>query len=75
MARAARVGYRRAVRIAPLPQSQLPFAELVLADACAFDRATEVAAEKLFGPGPASAPTRDGPDHATRQPTTIGSRR
>jgi GNAT superfamily N-acetyltransferase len=30
----------------------LSHAELVLADACAFDRATEVAEEKLFEPGP-----------------------
>src|SRR6187549_1969054 len=40
------------MRIAPLERSQLVEAELVLADACAFDRATEVAEEKLFEPGP-----------------------
>ena len=40
------------MRVAPLDRSQLAMAELVLADACAFDRATEVAEEKLFGPGP-----------------------
>ena len=44
--------YRRSVRIAPLDHAELAAAELVLADACAFDRATEVAEEKLFGPGP-----------------------
>lgn len=38
--------------IAPLDRSQLAAAELVLADACPFDRATEVAEEKLFEPGP-----------------------
>ncbi|MBA3398122.1 MAG: GNAT family N-acetyltransferase, partial [Deltaproteobacteria bacterium] len=41
------------MRIAPLDRSQLASAELVLADACAFDRATEVGDEKLFEPGPA----------------------
>lgn len=43
------------MNVAPLPRSRLAEAELVLADACAFDRATEVADEKLFGPGPTSA--------------------
>jgi mycothiol synthase len=40
------------MRIAPLERSQLVEAELVLADACAFDRASEIAEEKLFEPGP-----------------------
>lgn len=40
------------MRIAPLERSHLTEAELVLADACAFDRATDVAEEKLFEPGP-----------------------
>ena len=39
------------MKVAPLPRSSLAEAELVLADACPFDRATEVAEEKLFGPG------------------------
>jgi GNAT superfamily N-acetyltransferase len=43
------------VRIGSLDRSQLAEAELVLADACAFDRATEVADEKLFGAGPLGA--------------------
>jgi mycothiol synthase len=43
------------MNVAPLPRARLAEAELVLADACAFDRATEVADEKLFGPGPSSA--------------------
>jgi GNAT superfamily N-acetyltransferase len=47
--------YRRCVRIGPLERAELAAAELVLADACAFDRATEVAEEKLFEPGPAAA--------------------
>ncbi len=38
------------MRVVPLDRSQLAEAELVLADACAFDRATEVAEEKLFEP-------------------------
>jgi mycothiol synthase len=38
------------MRVAPLDRTQLAEAELVLADACAFDRATEVAEEKLFEP-------------------------
>jgi GNAT superfamily N-acetyltransferase len=40
------------VRIAPLPRSCLPEATAVLAAACRFDRAAEVADEKLFGDGP-----------------------
>jgi GNAT superfamily N-acetyltransferase len=44
------------VHIAPLDRGQLAQAELVLADACAFDRAMEVAEEKLFGDAPAGAP-------------------
>jgi GNAT superfamily N-acetyltransferase len=44
------------MRIGPLDRSQLAAAELVLADACAFDRATEVAEEKLFESGPAGPP-------------------
>jgi len=43
------------MRVAPLDRSHLSLAELVLADACVLDRATEVAEEKLFGAGP-SAP-------------------
>jgi mycothiol synthase len=39
--------------VAPLPRERLADAELVLADACPFDRATDVAEEKLFGPAPA----------------------
>jgi GNAT superfamily N-acetyltransferase len=41
------------MRTTPLDHTQLAAAELVLADACAFDRATEVAEEKLFAPAPA----------------------
>lgn len=44
------------MRIAPLDRSELAAAELVLADACAFDRATEVAEEKLFESGPTTVP-------------------
>ena len=40
------------MEFAPLDRSDLELAERVLADACAFDRASEVADEKLFGPGP-----------------------
>src|SRR5688500_3542364 len=47
--------YRRDMNVGPLQRSRLTEAELVLADSCAFDRATEVADEKLFGPGPSSA--------------------
>jgi mycothiol synthase len=54
------VCYRRGVRVEPLDRSQLANAELVLADACAFDRATEVADEKLFGLGPQGAPSAFG---------------
>ena len=43
------------MNVGPLQRARLADAELVLADACAFDRATEVADEKLFGPGPTSA--------------------
>ena len=55
MARPSRVRYRRGMRVAPLSRSELEQAELVLADSCAFDRATDVAEEKLFGPAPASS--------------------
>jgi GNAT superfamily N-acetyltransferase len=44
------------VRIGPLERSSLADATAVLADACAFDRAAEVADEKLFGPSPAGEP-------------------
>jgi GNAT superfamily N-acetyltransferase len=44
------------MRVAPLDRSQLADAELVLADACAFDRASEVAEEKLFGAAPEGTP-------------------
>jgi GNAT superfamily N-acetyltransferase len=43
------------MNVGPLQRSRLAEAELVLADSCAFDRATEVADEKLFGPGPSAA--------------------
>jgi GNAT superfamily N-acetyltransferase len=42
----------RVVRIAPLERVWLPAATAVLAAACPYDRAAEVADEKLFGPGP-----------------------
>lgn len=48
------------MRVAPLDRSHLALAELVLADACAFDRATEVAEEKLFEPGPTAPATAFG---------------
>ncbi|HEY1558681.1 MAG TPA: GNAT family N-acetyltransferase [Kofleriaceae bacterium] len=45
------------MRIAPLdPAAHLAAAELVLADACPYDRASDVADEKLFGAGPEGAP-------------------
>ncbi|HEX4419398.1 MAG TPA: GNAT family N-acetyltransferase [Kofleriaceae bacterium] len=44
------------MRIAPLDRGSLAAATAVLAAACRFDRAAEVAAEKLFGDGPAGAP-------------------
>lgn len=44
------------MRIAPLARSALPEATAVLARACAFDRAAEVADEKLFGAGPRGLP-------------------
>jgi GNAT superfamily N-acetyltransferase len=43
------------VNVGPLARARLAEAELVLADACPFDRATDVADEKLFAPGPTSA--------------------
>jgi mycothiol synthase len=43
------------VRVGPLDRSALPEATAVLAEACAFDRAAEVADEKLFGAGPRGA--------------------
>lgn len=44
------------MRIGPLDRSSLPEAKAVLAAACAYDRAAEVAGEKLFGPGPRGEP-------------------
>jgi GNAT superfamily N-acetyltransferase len=44
------------VRVGPLDRSALPEATAVLARSCAFDRAAEVADEKLFGAGPRGGP-------------------
>ena len=44
------------MRIGPLERSSLAEATAVLAAACAFDRAAEVADEKLFGDAPGGAP-------------------
>lgn len=44
------------MRIAALPASSLAEASAVLAASCAFDRAAEVADEKLFGAGPSGPP-------------------
>lgn len=44
------------MEVAPLEHADLADAELVLADSCPFDRASDVAEEKLFGPGPHGAP-------------------
>jgi len=44
------------VRVGPLDRSQLAEATTVLALGCAFDRAAEVADEKLFGPSPRGLP-------------------
>ena len=44
------------IRVQPLDRSELAAAELVLADACAFDRASDVADEKLFGAAPSGSP-------------------
>jgi len=44
------------VRIEPLDRASLPGAAAVLAAACAFDRAAEVAEEKLFGAAPTALP-------------------
>ena len=43
------------MNVGPLARARLAEAELLLADACPFDRASDVADEKLFGPGPTSA--------------------
>ena len=50
------VCYRRGMRIAALDRSQLAAAAAVLAAACPYDRAAEVADEKLFGDGPPGPP-------------------
>ena len=46
------------VRIDELTRARLPEATRVLAAACAYDRAAEVADEKLFGPGPTTPAPR-----------------
>jgi GNAT superfamily N-acetyltransferase len=61
------------MRVAPLPSSQLPFVKAVLEEACAFDRAGDVANEKLFLPGPLSAPRAGEPPPALAWPTTFGA--
>ena len=43
------------MNVGPLARARLAEAERLLADACPFDRASDVADEKLFGPGPTSA--------------------
>jgi GNAT superfamily N-acetyltransferase len=73
MARARRVRYRPGVRVAPLPLSILPFAEVVLEEACAVDRASEVANEKLFQPGPLTAPRAGEPKPGFELPSTFGA--
>jgi GNAT superfamily N-acetyltransferase len=50
-----RACYRRAVNIGYLARARLAEAEAVLAESCAYDSASVVADEKLFGPGPTSA--------------------
>ena len=52
------------MRTGPLDRMQLADAARVLADACAFDRAAEVADEKLFGAGPGGLPVTFGVWHA-----------
>src|SRR5450432_4904651 len=44
------------MRVGPLDRSELVAAVRVLDSSCRFDRASMVAAEKLFGPGPGGAP-------------------
>jgi GNAT superfamily N-acetyltransferase len=73
MAARARVRYRRGVRIAPLLPSMLPLAEIVLEQACAFDRAAAVANEKLFDPGPLWAPKPGEPAPDLGVPHTFGA--
>ena len=60
------------MRVAPLLPSLLPFAEVVLEQACAFDRAGDVAWEKLFGPGPLAAPRAGSPVPELGQPVALG---
>jgi GNAT superfamily N-acetyltransferase len=60
------------MRVAPLLDSSLPAAQAVLEQACAFDRASVVAREKLFGPGPLSAPRAGEPAPQLARPTALG---
>jgi GNAT superfamily N-acetyltransferase len=53
---AAHVCYGQPVRLGPLDRSSLAQAIAVLAAGCAFDRAAEVADEKLFGAAPGGVP-------------------
>lgn len=48
------------MRVAPLDRDQLDAARAVLAAACAYDRAADVAAEKLFDAGAAAVPVAFG---------------
>jgi GNAT superfamily N-acetyltransferase len=56
LARAGAPPYALGVQIGALDRTMLAAAERVLGAACAFDRAAEVADEKLFGAGPHGAP-------------------
>ena len=49
------------MRVAPLPPAELSAARAILEAACAFDRASVVAEEKLFEPGPERAPKPGAP--------------
>jgi mycothiol synthase len=60
------------MRVAPLLDSSLPCAEVVLEQACAFDRASVVALEKLFGRGPLSAPRAGEPAPQLALPIALG---
>ena len=61
------------MRVAPLLWSQQPFAEVILEEACAFDRAGDVAFEKLFWPGPLRAPRAGEPPPEQAWPTAVGA--
>ena len=73
MTRTASSGDDHVVTIQRLERPHLDEARRVLAEACPFDRASEVAREKLFSPGPAATPPPGAPPPPIVEPEAFGA--